>query len=139
MQSISKLAVLHAGHEHARVALRILTNLNLDRGRRIQRTPDLQPLEESDYSSRTSPPPRAAKYLEQDQVVARLSQQCRCALTSRRSSGRRRLVDIGVSSYADGADPRHPDRNGDVLLHRGRRALEAAHGRGDNGMTETAA
>ena len=29
--------------------LRILTNLNLDRGRKIQRTPDLQPLEEGDY------------------------------------------------------------------------------------------
>src|SRR5664279_2403449 len=29
--------------------LRILTNLNIDRGRRQQRTPDLQPLEEGDY------------------------------------------------------------------------------------------
>ena len=29
--------------------LRILTNLNLDRGRRVQRTPDMQPLEEGDY------------------------------------------------------------------------------------------
>jgi RNA polymerase sigma factor (sigma-70 family) len=29
--------------------LRILTNLNLDRGRKVQRTPDLQPLEEGDY------------------------------------------------------------------------------------------
>src|ERR1700747_2073944 len=29
--------------------LRILTNLNIDRGRRVQRTPDLQPLEEGDY------------------------------------------------------------------------------------------
>src|SRR6185369_8266435 len=29
--------------------LRILTNLNLDRGRKVQRTPDLQPLEETDY------------------------------------------------------------------------------------------
>src|SRR5438046_10513418 len=29
--------------------LRILTNLNIDRGRRKQRTPDEQPLEESDY------------------------------------------------------------------------------------------
>src|SRR6476661_5496886 len=29
--------------------LRILTNLNLDRGRRIQRSPDMQPLEEGDY------------------------------------------------------------------------------------------
>src|SRR5271154_7444049 len=29
--------------------LRILTNLNIDRGRRTQRSPDLQPLEEGDY------------------------------------------------------------------------------------------
>src|ERR671939_1673065 len=29
--------------------LRILTNLNIDRGRRAQRAPDTQPLEESDY------------------------------------------------------------------------------------------
>src|SRR5213082_2231124 len=29
--------------------LRILTNLNIDRGRRIQRSPDTQPLEEGDY------------------------------------------------------------------------------------------
>src|SRR2546422_366996 len=29
--------------------LRILTNLNIDRGRRAQRAPDTQPLEEGDY------------------------------------------------------------------------------------------
>src|SRR5436309_15763162 len=29
--------------------LRILTNLNIDRGRRVQRTPDMRPLEEGDY------------------------------------------------------------------------------------------
>src|ERR1043166_1120930 len=29
--------------------LRILTNLNIDRGRRGQRAPDMQPLEEGDY------------------------------------------------------------------------------------------
>src|SRR6266567_7492495 len=29
--------------------LRILTNLNIDKGRRQQRTPDLQPVEEGDY------------------------------------------------------------------------------------------
>src|SRR5947209_6807094 len=29
--------------------LRILTNLNIDRGRRQQRTPDTQPIEEGDY------------------------------------------------------------------------------------------
>src|SRR5213080_3397374 len=29
--------------------LRILTNLNIDSGQRVQRSPDLQPLEEGDY------------------------------------------------------------------------------------------
>src|SRR2546423_10661412 len=29
--------------------LRILTNLNIDRGRRQQRTPDLRPMEQADY------------------------------------------------------------------------------------------
>src|ERR671915_2582844 len=29
--------------------LRILTNLNIDRGRRVQRTPATQPMEEGDY------------------------------------------------------------------------------------------
>src|SRR4051794_14283285 len=29
--------------------LRILTNLNIDRARRVQRSPDMQPLEEGDY------------------------------------------------------------------------------------------
>ena len=29
--------------------LRILTNLNIDRGRKVQRSPDTQPLEETDY------------------------------------------------------------------------------------------
>ena len=28
---------------------RILTNLNIDRGRKVQRTPDIQPMEEGDY------------------------------------------------------------------------------------------
>src|ERR687883_744368 len=55
--------------------LRILTNLNIDRGRREQRAPDTQPLEEGDYflynkleeSSRDS-------NVEEDRVVERLSQ-----------------------------------------------------------------
>ena len=46
--------------------LRILTNLNIDRGRRKQRSPDMQPLEEGDYflynkleeASREPPPSR---------------------------------------------------------------------------------
>src|SRR3954465_12363877 len=39
--------------------LRILTNLNIDRGRRKQRTPDTQPLEEATTSSTTGSRNRA--------------------------------------------------------------------------------
>src|SRR5881397_2628209 len=55
--------------------LRILTNLNIDRGRRVQRTPDVQPLEEGDYflynrleSSLGDENP------DEDRVIERLSQ-----------------------------------------------------------------
>src|SRR6187200_3122009 len=62
--------------------LRILTNLNIDRGRRQQRSPDMQPLEEGDYflynrleSSREprSDPDAVVDRLSQDDVVAALS------------------------------------------------------------------
>src|SRR6187399_2370341 len=63
--------------------LRILTNLNIDRGRRLQRSPDLQPLEEGDYylynrleeSGRepTNDQDRVDERLSQDDVVAALS------------------------------------------------------------------
>src|SRR3954470_18118932 len=62
--------------------LRILTNLNIDRGRRRQRTPDIQPLEEGDYFlynklEETSDGPadeeRVVERLSQDDVVAALS------------------------------------------------------------------
>src|SRR5437764_8873077 len=55
--------------------LRILTNLNVDRGRRVQRTPQMQPLEESDYYLANKLASSAGEeVLEQDQVVERLSQ-----------------------------------------------------------------
>src|SRR5256885_3680415 len=55
--------------------LRILTNLNIDRGRRKQRAPDMQPLEEGDYYlynklEESSHQPAS----DQDAVVERLSQ-----------------------------------------------------------------
>src|SRR5204863_1881823 len=54
--------------------LRILTNLNIDRGRRKQRAPEMQPLEEGDYFlynklEESSREPRS----DQDAVVDRLS------------------------------------------------------------------
>src|SRR6059058_6156147 len=55
--------------------LRILTNLNIDRGRRIQRTPDIQPLEEGDYylANRVAET-QGEQALDQERVVERLSQ-----------------------------------------------------------------
>src|SRR5919199_5886773 len=55
--------------------LRILTNLNIDRGRRQQRTPDQQPLEESDYFlyNRLEEATRDPN-TDEERVVERLSQ-----------------------------------------------------------------
>src|SRR6266508_674559 len=53
--------------------LRILTNLNIDRGRRQQRSPEMQPLEEGDYFlyNRLEESSRAPAS-DQDAVVERL-------------------------------------------------------------------
>src|SRR5947208_15566543 len=53
--------------------LRILTNLNIDRGRRAQRAPDQQPLEEGDYFlyNRIE---AATGETEEERVLERLSQ-----------------------------------------------------------------
>src|SRR6266581_8425322 len=60
--------------------LRILTNLNIDRGRRQQRTPDLQPMEEGDYflynrleAAGDSDEERVDERLSQDDAVGALS------------------------------------------------------------------
>src|SRR5207247_9219487 len=87
--------------------LRILTNLNIDRGRRKQRTPDTQPLEEGDYflynrpeettGDSTNDEERVVERLSQDDVVTALSavpHDFRDVIV---------LVDIGDFSYADAA------------------------------------
>src|SRR5437868_9973535 len=63
--------------------LRILTNLNIDRGRKLQRTPDSQPLEEGDYflynrleqsvGDESPDEERVVERLSQDGVVSALS------------------------------------------------------------------
>src|SRR5207244_4841430 len=55
--------------------LRILTNLNIDRGRRKQRAPDEQPLEEGDYFlyNRLEQASRDGN-VDEERVVERLSQ-----------------------------------------------------------------
>jgi RNA polymerase sigma-70 factor (ECF subfamily) len=107
--------------------LRILTNLNIDRGRRQQRTPDTQPLEEGDYFlynrlEETGGDPqedRVVERLSQDNVVAALSavpHDFRDVIV---------LVDIGEFSYADAAQILDIPL-GTVMsrLHRGRRILK---------------
>jgi RNA polymerase sigma-70 factor, ECF subfamily len=109
--------------------LRILTNLNVDRGRRVQRTPPSQPLEESDYYLANKVASAAGEEaLEEEQIVERLSQDSIVkALADIQPQFRDVvvLVDIGDFSYADAAQILDVPM-GTVMsrLHRGRRALK---------------
>ena len=109
--------------------LRILTNLNVDRGRRVQRTPDMQPLEEGDYYLANRMAESAGEEaLEQDRVVERLSQDSIVNALSSLSHDFRDvvvLVDIGDFSYADAAQILDiPIGTVMSRLHRGRRQLK---------------
>jgi RNA polymerase sigma-70 factor (ECF subfamily) len=107
--------------------LRILTNLNIDRGRRQQRTPDTQPLEEGDYflynkleeSTENLDEERVVERLSQDDIVGALSavpHDFRDAIV---------LVDIGDFTYADAAQILDiPVGTVMSRLHRGRRILK---------------
>jgi RNA polymerase sigma-70 factor (ECF subfamily) len=106
--------------------LRILTNLNIDRGRRVQRSPDIQPLEEGDYflynkleEDGGSAEGRVDDRLSQDDAVAALSavpHDFRDVIV---------LVDIGDFSYADAAQILEiPIGTVMSRLHRGRRILK---------------
>ena len=109
--------------------LRILTNLNVDRGRRIQRSPHQQQLEESDYYLANKLASAAGEEaLEQEQVVERLSQDSVVNALSEIPPQFRDvvvLVDIGDFTYADAAHILDVPI-GTVMsrLHRGRRALK---------------
>ena len=108
---------------------RILTNLNVDRGRKIQRTPDSQPLEEGDYylANRLAAA-EGEQALEQDQVVERLSQTGVVDALADLPHDFRDvvvLVDIGEFSYADAAQILDiPIGTVMSRLHRGRRILK---------------
>jgi RNA polymerase sigma-70 factor (ECF subfamily) len=109
--------------------LRILTNLNLDRGRRVQRSPDLQPLEEGDYYLANKLAESAGEQaLDQDRVVERLSQDSIVTALSSLPHDFRDvvvLVDIGEFSYADAAQILDiPIGTVMSRLHRGRRQLK---------------
>ena len=109
--------------------LRILTNLNVDRGRRIQRTPQIQPLEETDYYLANKVASSAGEEaLEQEQVVERMSQDSIVRALAEIQPQFRDvvvLVDIGDFTYADAAQILDIPM-GTVMsrLHRGRRALK---------------
>ena len=110
--------------------LRILTNLNIDRGRKQQRTPETQPLEEGDYflynrleeavgdGGGPAAEERVIERLSQDDIVSALAavpHDFRDVIV---------LVDIGDFSYADAAQILDVPI-GTVMsrLHRGRKLL----------------
>jgi RNA polymerase sigma-70 factor, ECF subfamily len=109
--------------------LRILTNLNIDRGRRQQRTPETQPLEEGDYFlyNKLEESGRDAN-LDEERVVERLSQDDIVGALSAVPHDFRDtivLVDIGDFSYADAAQILDiPVGTVMSRLHRGRRILK---------------
>jgi RNA polymerase sigma-70 factor (ECF subfamily) len=109
--------------------LRILTNLNTDRGRKVQRTPDLQPLEESDYYlANKVAAVEGEQALDQERVVERLSQGGVVDALAALPHDFRDvvvLVDLGEFSYAEAAQILDVPI-GTVMsrLHRGRRILK---------------
>ena len=110
--------------------LRILTNLNIDRGRRIQRTPDQQPLEEGDYFLYNKLEETNDGTTDEDRVVQRLSQNDVVSALSEVPHDFRDvvvLVDIGDFTYADAAQILDiPVGTVMSRLHRGRRILKRA-------------
>jgi RNA polymerase sigma-70 factor (ECF subfamily) len=111
--------------------LRILTNLNVDRGRRIQRRPDETPLDEGDYYLANRLADQAGEQaLDQEKVVERLSQDSIVNALADVPHDFRDvvvLVDIGEFSYADAAQILDVPM-GTVMsrLHRGRKLLRQA-------------
>jgi RNA polymerase sigma-70 factor, ECF subfamily len=110
--------------------LRILTNLNIDRGRKVQRTPDTQPLEEGDYFLYNKLEETNDGATDEDRVVDRLSQHDVVSALSSVPHDFRDvvvLVDIGDFTYADAAQILDiPVGTVMSRLHRGRRILKSA-------------
>ena len=106
---------------------RILANLNIDRGRRQQRAPDFQPLEEGDYYlyNRLEETGGAD---DEDRVVQRLSQDGIVQALAAVPHNFRDvvvLVDIGDFTYEDAAQILDiPIGTVMSRLHRGRRILK---------------
>jgi RNA polymerase sigma-70 factor (ECF subfamily) len=108
---------------------RILTNLNIDRGRRAQRAPDFQPMEEGDYYLYNRLEESGAAD-DEGRVVERLSQDTIVEALAAVPHGFRDvvvLVDIGDFSYQDAAQILDiPVGTVMSRLHRGRRILKRA-------------
>ena len=108
--------------------LRILTNLNIDRGRRQQRAPQMQPLEANDYFLYDRLSENGDGDSDEDRVVERLSQDDIVTALSAVPHDFRDvlvLVDLGDFSYADTAQILDiPVGTVMSRLHRGRRILK---------------
>jgi RNA polymerase sigma-70 factor (ECF subfamily) len=110
---------------------RILTNLNIDRGRRIQRSPDLQPLEENDYFLYNRLEESAGDAnVDERRVVDRLSQNEAVSALAELPHDFRDvvlLVDLADFTYSDAAQILDiPIGTVMSRLHRGRRILKRA-------------
>jgi RNA polymerase sigma-70 factor, ECF subfamily len=108
--------------------LRILTNLNIDRGRRVQRAPDTQPLEEGDYFLYNKLEEVNPSGTDEERVIERLSQDDAVTALSAVPHDFRDvivLVDIGDFSYNEAAQILDiPVGTVMSRLHRGRRILK---------------
>ena len=108
--------------------LRILTNLNIDRGRRAQRTPPMQGLEANDYFLYDRLTESDGGPTDEERVVERLSQDDIVSALSSVPHDFRDvivLVDIGDFSYQDAAQILDiPIGTVMSRLHRGRRMLK---------------
>jgi RNA polymerase sigma-70 factor, ECF subfamily len=108
--------------------LRILTNLNIDRGRRTQRAPQMQALEANDYYLYDKLSESGDGLTDEDRVVERLSQDDIVSALSAVPHDFRDvivLVDIGDFSYQDAAQILDiPIGTVMSRLHRGRRILK---------------
>jgi RNA polymerase sigma-70 factor, ECF subfamily len=111
--------------------LRILTNLNIDRGRKQQRTPETQPLEEGDYflyNRLEEAVGDGGGPASEEQVIERLSQDDIVSALAAVPHDFRDvivLVDLGDFSYQDAAQILDiPIGTVMSRLHRGRRVLK---------------
>jgi len=108
--------------------LRILTNLNIDRGRRKQRAPQTTPLEANDYYLYDKLAEADGAATDEERVVERLSQDDIVSALAAVPHDFRDvivLVDIGDFSYQDAANILDiPIGTVMSRLHRGRRILK---------------